>query len=66
MIVEVRKVRRKAFKEVRTIKGREHPQTTMLPLTEEMLGQGEWKTRWRRWSNVGFAELMSQVWSSYD
>ena len=49
MTVEVRKVRRKALKGVRTIKGREHPQTTMLPKTEEMLGQGrQWKNRRRR------------------
>lgn len=40
MTVEVRKVRRKALKRVRTIKEREHPQTIILLKTEEMLGQG--------------------------
>lgn len=62
MTVEVRKVRRKALKGVRTIKGREHPQTTMLPrLKKCWVRIDKWKTRWRKWSNVGCTKLMSQV-----
>lgn len=39
----VRKQGRKALKGVRTIKGREHPQTTTLHKSEEKLGKGRKK-----------------------